>query len=146
MNQSIFTKRIDQARNAARVTMNLEDRFHRENFVWIGTPCHLHPLAYVAVRFLQFQRLQLGAQSDSLLQLPQIDRIELFVQLRLTNQQDLQQLFLRRFQIRQKSNFFENLRGEMVGFVNNKDSGQSLLKPRDHKSAQLQQQFTLRLA
>ena len=88
----------------------------------------------------------MGAQGDSLLQLPQADGIEFLIQFRLANQQNLQQLLMRGLQIAQQPDFFQNLRRKVMRFVDHQRRGQFLLVARNHIMSDLQQQFAFVLA
>src|ERR1035438_2501009 len=88
----------------------------------------------------------MGAKGNSLLQLPQADGVELFVQFGLSDKQDLQQLLLRSFQIAQKSDFLENFRRKVMRFVDHQGCRQIPLAAPDDVMRDLKQQFTLVLA
>src|SRR5580704_29603 len=86
------------------------------------------------------------AKGDSLLQLPQTDGVEFFVQFRLSDKQNLEQLLLRSLQIAQESDFLQDFRRKVVRFVDHKCSCQIPLTATDHVMRDLKQQFPLILA
>src|ERR1017187_5349179 len=88
----------------------------------------------------------MGAKGNSLLQLPQADAIEFFIQFGLSDKQDLQQLLLRSFQIAQKWDFLENFRRKVMRFVDHQGCRQIPLAASDDVMRDLKQQFTFVLA
>src|SRR5579872_1343751 len=82
-------------------------------------------------------------QPDALLQLPQIHGIETLVQLRLANQEDLQQFRLSCFQICQQTNLFQQRGRQMVRFVDDQDGSHSLTMTSDGKAAQFEEKLSL---
>jgi hypothetical protein len=62
--------------------------------------------------------------------LPQIKRIELFIEFWLADKEDLEKFPIRRFKVRKQPDFLENVSGKVVGFINNQDRRQFLLVTR----------------
>src|SRR5579862_4384420 len=115
--QRIFTDRVDQSRQSIGMLIHGSDSLRWKQNRWIRASRQLQPALDVTLGLIRIQRHEVGAQSDSLFQLPQADRVELLVQLRLSDQQNLQQLLLWRLQVAQQSDLFKNFCREMVRFV-----------------------------
>src|SRR5271157_502186 len=81
--------------------------------------------------------------SDPLLQLPEFRSIQFVVKLRLPNQQNLQQFFLGGFQIRQETNFFQDVRGKMMCLVYYQDSRELSRTSGDHIMAEIEKNIAL---
>ena len=75
------------------------------------------PVIDVETGLVQGQRPEVVAHRDALSQLTQSSSVELVTQLWLTDQHDLQQLLLVRFQVGEQSHLFEQLVAEILGFV-----------------------------
>src|SRR5215831_6302851 len=67
------------------------------------------------------QRTDGGLHTDPLPELAKLGQLELQLELRLTHEQDLQQLLGRRLEIREQPNLLEGLRSQVLGFVENQD-------------------------
>src|ERR1700722_7846658 len=85
----------------------------------------------------------MGAQGNSLLELPQANGVEFFIQFGLTDKQDLQQLLLRSFQIAQQPDFLQNFCGKVGGFVDDEGCRQIPLAASDDVMRNLKKQFAL---
>src|SRR5271165_2797463 len=86
------------------------------------------------------------AQGDPLLQLPQLERVELLVQFRLSGEHDLQELLPGRLQIGQQPYLFQQFPRQVVRFIHHQQGSQFLPVPRQEERVQRQQDFILRLA
>ena len=122
------------------------DGFWRKQRRRIRTSRQLKPALDVSLGLIRIQRHEVRAQGNSLLQLPQADGIEFFIQFRLSDQKNLQQLLLRSFEIAQEPDFFQNFRRKVMGFVDHQSCCQFLLAARNHIVRNLQQQFAFILA
>ncbi len=100
-----------------------------------GFGCEHHPGKLAGQRqtvvdiisaFLQGQRENFVANGDALIQLFQLRFQEAVVQFLLPDEDDLQQLFLLRFQIGQQANLLQHLEAQGLGFVNNQHGGPAL--------------------
>ena len=98
---------VDEARNAARVLVERVDGALRENVALRAGDAQ--PMAHVRARLVLAQRLQVIAPGDALRDLPHLGPIEQLAQLGLTDQDDLQQLLLRRLEVRQQPHLLEQL-------------------------------------
>src|ERR1035441_10492172 len=88
----------------------------------------------------------MGTKGNSLFQLPQADGIKFFIQFRLSDKQDLKQLFLGSFKIAEEPDLLQNFRRKMMRFVDDQCSRQTSLAPSNDVLRNLKQQFTLILA
>jgi len=139
--QSVFANRIDQARktvgvpeNRARGWLGKKGNFGRYS-TNLQTPLDVSP------RLFQVERLKVAAQCDALLDLPEFERVQHFVQLRLTGKHDLQQLLLRGFQIRQEANLLQQFGRQMMRFVHHQQRGQFTLMPLHQERTQGKNKF-----
>src|SRR3984957_11085095 len=146
LNQGVLAQRIDQARDPARVAVYFENSVVGKKYSRIRAARQLQAAVNVTLGLVDIERRQVGAESNTLLELPQIDRIQLLVEFGLPDQQYLQQLLLRRFQIGQQPDFLEHFHRKMVSFVHHQHRGQALLMPRNYERTQIQQKVTLGLA
>src|ERR1700722_2736714 len=121
--------------------MHLSNRLYRKQECLVRAAAQLQAAPDVAIGLVQIERAQCRAQRDSLLQLAQVIRIQFRVELRLTDQKDLQQLFLRRFQVRQKPDFLQHLDRKVMRLIYHQNRGQTLLKAANHKATQVEQKF-----
>src|SRR5208283_432965 len=81
--------------------------------------------------------------SNPLLQLPECSGVQFVIKLRLPDQQNLQQFFLRGFQIRQKTNFFKDVGRKMVRFVYHQNGGELSRTSGDHIIAEVKKNLAL---
>ena len=84
------------------------------------------PVADVRARLVLAERLQVITPRDALRDLPHLGPIEQLAQLRLPDQDYLQQLLLRRFEIRQQAHLLEQLGRKRLRFVDDQDDAPPL--------------------
>src|SRR5262249_30081427 len=70
-------------------------------------------------RFIMRQWTDGGLHTDPLPELTKLGQPELQLELRLTHEQDLQQLLGRRLEVREQPDLLEGLRSQVLGFVEN---------------------------
>ena len=143
LKQQVVADGIDQARRALGAQVNFRQQLFREHGL-VRHPGFFQARLDVIHRIAQRERLQIAAQDDSLLQLPQIGRVQLAIELRLPGQDDLQQLAVAIFQVPQQADFFEHFPFEVVRFIDDQDHGASELGLLDQKLVQGKQNFGLR--
>ena len=114
--QGMFTKQIDNPRNASGMAMHNFDRRWAEDLP-SRVAGDAEPLLDVAMRLEQRQRACFGPESNALAKLPQARVVYFFLQLRLTGEHNLQEFFRGSLQIRQKPNLFEHVRRQVLRFV-----------------------------
>src|SRR5207249_6507804 len=93
--------------------------------------------------FARGKRLQLEASGDSLVQLPHFGLAKHIVEVRLADQDNLQQLGLVGFEVRKQTDLLEDARTEMLRLVNHDDGmrvqrdqrGEELLQRRNQLMA-----------
>src|SRR5271157_2648035 len=81
--------------------------------------------------------------SHSLLQLPECSGVQFVIELRLPDQQNLQQFFLSGFQIRQETNLFKDVGREMVRLVYYQDGRELSRTSGDHIIAEIEKNLAL---
>src|SRR5271157_6543348 len=81
--------------------------------------------------------------SDPLLQLPECWGVQCVIKLRLPDQQNLQQFFLSRLQIRQKTDFFKDVGRKMVRLVHYQDGRELPRTSGDHIIAEIKKNLAL---
>ena len=84
-------------------------------------------LGNVSARFGQAQRTQQTSSCDSLLQSLKFRALQNGEEFRLPAQNDLQQLFMIGIGITEQANFFQQLDGHEMGFVDQENGGATLL-------------------
>src|SRR5579864_2588168 len=146
LDQCILTKRVDQPRIAPRLPVEFHDGFHRKRFSRVRASCDLQAPIDVPTRLIQIEGAQVRMQRNSLLQLPQVDRIELLVQFLLSHKKNLQQLRLPCLKVRQEPNFSQHIRRKVVGLVDYQNRGTSLLVTANEVTTQIEKKIALRLA
>src|SRR6266566_4624744 len=114
--QGMFTKQIDNPRNACGMAMHNFDRRWAEDLP-SRVAGDAEPLLDIAMRLEQRQRACFGPKSNALTKLPQLRVVYFFLELRLTGEHDLQEFFRGSLQIRQKPNLFEHVGGQVLRFV-----------------------------
>src|SRR5262249_51205225 len=97
----------------------------------------------VTTNFIHAKRLELTPHRDPLLQRAKLDGIQFLVQLRLPDQEYLDEFFLSSLKIREQSDFFQNAPRHLVRLVDYQDRREALLKLRQQKSVQRAQQVSL---
>ena len=106
---------VDHARHAVRKAMDLAQRRRREG---LGSGAgDAHAVLHVRRGLAGGQRVQVIAARDALCQLPQFRLVEQVAQLRLPDQDDLQQLRGRRLEVREQPHLFERLRAQVLRLV-----------------------------
>src|ERR1039458_467123 len=85
------------------------------------------------------QRAKLSANSNSLFELPETDRIQFLVEFGLPDQHDLQQLVVVGFEVRQKADFLKDVRRQVVCLIDNEDRCQPIRTALDQKLPQVEQ-------
>ena len=104
--------------------MHLDQRRRRENL--LGGAGNPQPMPHIALGFLARQRFQVISAGDPLRQLAQIGAVEQFAQLRLSDQNDLQQLLRGRLQIGQQAHLLQHLDGEILRLIHDHDDAPAL--------------------
>src|SRR6202034_2937255 len=93
--QSVFADGVDQPGKSARVPIDGLDHIGREQTAWLPFRSgYAQPMLDIFCCLLRVQRTQLGAKRDSLLELTQPNRIQLLIQFRLTDKDDLYQFIV----------------------------------------------------
>ena len=87
----------------------------------------LHAMADIGTAFPGRERSQMVTRRDALGDLAQFRALEQLVQFRLADEDNLQQLFLGRLQIRQESNLFQDVGGQVLRFINDEHRPSALL-------------------
>ncbi|HKS83142.1 MAG TPA: hypothetical protein VJR23_16680 [Candidatus Acidoferrales bacterium] len=115
--QRMFAQEVDHARDALRIVQNRSQSLFREH--GLAIPIR-RPQPQLDVRpELRFtERSGRAADRNPLMQLPQFRALELLIQIRLTDEYDLQEPFSRRFPIQQKSKSLKDRRREALCLVN----------------------------
>ena len=110
---------VDESRYAARQPVYLASSAFVEYID--QRPGHAKAVFDIGIRFRLGQRLQVVAAGNPLCELPQFVAAEQIAQLRLANQNDLQEFLFCRFEIGQKTHFFENFGSEVLRFIHQQD-------------------------
>ena len=90
-----------------------------------GGPRDAHPVLDVPGGFPQVQRQDRRPHGDPLVELAQLRKAELFLQLLLSEQDDLEELALLRLQVREEPNLLQERRGEVLRLVDDQDRAPS---------------------
>jgi hypothetical protein len=107
---------VDQPGHPARTLIQGAQRGFPE---WITRRArHLHAVQHICPGFLLIERRQVVTRGNPLCELPQILALEQLPQLRLTQQNHLQQLVLGRFQVGQQAHLLQRFRAEILRLVN----------------------------
>ncbi len=93
-----------------------------------GAPAHSSRPSTLSPGLFLIQRKQLATQRHPL-QLAQFRRIQLHFQFRLPHQNDLQQLLLRGFKVRQQLDFLQQVGTQRLGFVDHQRGNQATSMP-----------------
>ena len=75
----------------------------------------------VGTCLIEVQRLKIVSSSNSLIKLPQLGSRQLIGQFWLTNENNLEQLLIIGFEIRQKTNLLQHIKIEVLRLVNHQD-------------------------
>ncbi len=107
---------VDQPGDSVRA---LEQGLDRGSLKWISFRAgNLHPVPNICRCIPGVQWCQVIAGCDSLRQLPQTSSLQHLAQFRLTQQDDLKELFFAGFQVGEQTNLFQGLRRQILGFIN----------------------------
>src|SRR3974390_2065887 len=140
--QRVLAHSVDQPRDPAGAALDGGNGVFRKYRAGGGVRAgDMQPSFDVTPSFFGFQRFQLAAKRDALLQLSQLHRIELLVQLGLANKQDLQQFLFSCLQVRQQTNLLEHIGGEVMCLVNNENRDQLFLGGGDEVPTQFEKQL-----
>ena len=104
--------------------MDLVQGMRRKDFLLRTRDTQAMP--YVAFGLLARQRLQVIASGDALRELAQLRAVQQFAQLRLPDQDDLQQLLRGRFQIREQSHLLQYIDGQVLRLIDQHDDASAL--------------------
>ncbi len=114
--QRAIANQIDQTGNAARQPVHTRQRVDGKGDRR-GAAGDRQPVRHVRGHGFAIQRLQLIPDGHSLVELTQVRRSQLGLQLELTDQDDLQQFLLVGLEIRQDANLFEHRERQVLRFV-----------------------------
>src|SRR5262249_42953129 len=89
------------------------------------------------------QRLQLVPNRHALIELPQLGRSQQGLQIQLSHQNDLQQLFLVGLEIRQNANLFQHRQRELLGIVDDEHGARLDRNQREEKIVERVDQLLL---
>src|SRR5439155_1523643 len=103
----------------------------------------LHAMRDVIVGFFLRQRLQMKTQAHALQQLLQFRRFNQFVERRLSQQNDVQDLFLLGLEPGQHANLFKHLDAQVVGIVDDQNELLALVKALDQEGIEHVDQLNL---
>ena len=112
---------VDQPRNAACGAMQCFQGRRGEQCVFRA--CHLQTVFDVGRGIGRRQCFEVVTRSDALRQLAQVGARQLLGELRLTDQNNPQQLALVGFEVRQQTQLLEYICGEVLGFVDEQNRG-----------------------
>jgi hypothetical protein len=115
---------IDDARNATADVVDLAQCAAREDVD--GRTGDAHAMAHVGRGLLARQRIEVVAAGDALRELPQVLARQQFAQLRLADQDDLQQLLGFGLQVGEQADVLEHLRGEVLRFIDDQHDAPAL--------------------
>ena len=79
------------------------------------------PVFYVELGLIERERTQMVADRDALAQLTHVLTVQLVAQLRLTNEDDLQQLLPIGLEVRQQPNLLQKVDAEALGLVDDEN-------------------------
>src|SRR6266853_2758094 len=105
--------------------------------------CNLKPALDISFGLIGIQRHKVGAERNSLLQLPQADGVEFVIQFGLSDKENLKQLLLCSLKIAQEPDLFQNFRRKVMRFVDHQGRRQLSLASVNDIIGNLKQQFTL---
>src|ERR1017187_1183523 len=139
----IFAKVVDDARNATRILIEFAQRLVGENRRLRRRPGTLQTGQHVGARLRFIQRLKLTAQRNPLLQLPQLRRVKHHLQLRLTHENNLQQLLLRRFQVGQQPDLLQEFVPQSLRLIHHQGGNEPTSVALDEVAVQIKQHLGL---
>ncbi len=117
--QGSVAEGVDDARNAGRDPLHCGNRIGCERHHRRGGGRETS--RNVVLYFVARQRVQFNAARNPLIELPQIRLPQHRFEIRLADQNDLQQLGAVGFEVRQQPDLFENRRREMLRLVDQDD-------------------------
>jgi len=124
--QRLVTNGIDQPGNAVAVTKNPPERRTGEMGCALRAG-QFEPVLDVLDHLSPVQRLEMITHRDALAKLAKTRAVEPGAQFRLPHQDDLQQLAVVQFEIRQQPHLFEQFVGEILRLVNDQHHVLALL-------------------
>src|SRR5256885_14395001 len=114
----MFAENIDHAGDAARKRVHRSYRVRFKDGVSIGTG-NAQPFADITLGLLGCQRGGPAANGDALSKLAEFVTFELYFQLGLTGEDDLQEFLSRRLKIQEQSNLFQRGRIKPLRLIHN---------------------------
>ncbi len=115
---------VDQPRNAAGALVEGLQAEPRERHALAAGD--RHAVTHVGLGLGDVQRRQVVARGDALGELAQFRAVEQLAQFRLAEQDDLQQLLRRRFEVGQQAHLFERLDRQVLRLVDDQHHAQAL--------------------
>src|SRR6476661_5261022 len=85
------------------------------------------PLGDVAVSLQECQRASFGPQSNALAKLPKLSIVHFHFQLRLTREDDLEELCICSLEVTQEPNLFEHFERQILSLIDDQDNTVSTL-------------------
>src|SRR5579864_6444650 len=85
VNECVFADRIDQPGYPTRLPVHLNDCVRRDQLSRARASGHMQTALDVTSRLVEIKRAKVRAHGNTLLQLSQINRVKLLIQLRLAN-------------------------------------------------------------
>src|SRR6202022_3617865 len=110
-----ITAHVDDSWYAGREPVQLTQCAGREDLP--GGSRNSQSMAHIPLSFLARQRLQVIASRDALSQLAQLVAIQQVAQFRLADQDDLQKLLRRSFEIGQQPNLFQSFGRQILRLI-----------------------------
>ena len=120
VNQRMFAQQIGNSRYASGVAVYRFDRLGAENLFSIAAG-DAQAFFDISVRLEQCQRAGLGPKCDALPKLTKLRVVNFLFQLRLTSEDNLEELRRSSLQIGQEANFLEHFVRQILSFINNQD-------------------------
>ena len=114
--QRLVAHGVDQARHAARVAVNRPDRPGRERRPAVASR-HAQAVVDVALGLHAGEGRQMVAHRDALSELPQPRVVQLLAQLRLADEDDLEQLALLGLEVGEQAHLLEQLVAQVLRLV-----------------------------
>ncbi len=113
--QGTIANNVDDPRHSAREAIHLVKRRRGEQFV--GGASDAEPVSHVRRRLVLGQRIQVVAAGHALCQLAQLITRQQLPQLRLPDQDDLQQFLRVGLEVREQTHLLEDLGRQVLGFI-----------------------------
>src|SRR5215470_12937381 len=114
--QAVVAERVDDTRDPTRVLGDTGNRRVGEE-PEVARPGDAKSRADVIPRLLRGQGQDAAAKTDALLELAQLGTIELVQELRLSNEENLQQLLRLRLEVRKQPDLLQGLEAQVLGLV-----------------------------